>query len=99
MEQLELFVPVLCRNAAPQASPEAGGGPSEALQALRAHIAMVVRLSLSTDHLDAIEGAALANLTAPAATAGPADATTAHGVAGALMRDLGDAMQVRCCSL
>ena len=101
MQQLEAFVPALCRNATP---PPAGpatasgtrGGSAAALQALRAHVALVSRLSLGTRHLDAIESAGLANLTtAPAAAAGSPDPATAHGVAAALMKDLGNAMQVR----
>jgi len=100
MQQLEAFVPALCRNAAPTANGAAangaGGGSAAALQALRAHVALASRLSLSTRHLDAIESAALANLMrAPATNTGLPDAPTSHAVAAALMQDLGDAMQVR----
>ncbi len=100
MQQLEAFVPALCRNAAPTANGAAISGGSgrsgAALQALRAHVALASRLSLSTRHLDAIESAALANLMrAPTAAGGSPDAPTSHAVAAALMQDLGDAMQVR----
>ena len=102
VQQLETFVPALCRNAAPQAPGAAaggagkGGGSAAALQALRAHVTLVSRLSLGTRHLDAIESAALANLTTttPRAAAGSPDAVTSHGEAAALIEDLGDAMQV-----
>ena len=93
-------MPALCRNAAPPADGAAASGTSSgsaaALQALRAHVALASRLSLSTRHLEAIESAALANLMrAPAAAVGSPDGPTSHAAAAALMQDLGDAMQVR----
>ena len=55
----------------------------------------MLRLSLTTEHLDAIEGAALGNLLASPSAAQPADPASARGAADGLMQDLGDAMQVR----